>query len=1040
MPKADQIEIISPGGEITFYDLDATKGITNIGRHPDNDIVIETPSVAPFHAILDHRRKPYEIVILSEQGETRLAGQALATNVSTALKNWDTLEIDSHMLILLEEAGTSVIPPSAISRQPSAVSRQPEGGAPGRAIAPVRTALATAGQPWRLSAPQPDHMDEFIVAQLAQREVTINVEQPVMFEITVINGSPIVATFVVDVEGLNPDWVTVTPPQINLNEGDRGTVYVQVMLPRHPASLAGVYHVAFIVTSPNHAGRGSRLSATVTVNPYYAFKVGELSPRQQNVSWRRQTAQATIPITNQSNAATVFRLSAEDDEKACNFEFETTDKATKEKTRLAVQAQVPLQPDEMVTVPIFVTPTKRPFFGMRRRIHAYTATVMMQEADQTPRSLLGQLKSKPLLGPLSLILILFTLAALMVLLFRPHAQALLANNAPEITITSGEDVVVAWKASALSNNVTVDPVETRNPLINTERKRSGQARISPTYSGVYVLRAESFLFPLLDPIFPKTFDPLIVATRDVRINVKPIYPIIQSFSLESYREQLDATSYRIFQGDAVNLRWTVLNANEVELATNGEPQLLPTTEHIAQRNISPQINTGYRLVARNLYTGEGAPAAEAGLSIFVITPSPTPVPVPVPQRFTVRPLEIIAGETVTIEWEVPNATKVNITNVPGDFPPLGSTTHKPPETTDYRLTAFYKEGDIEKSVVSSIVVRVIVKPAPTPTLPPIPVVINLFEGTYSGDFYRGTAKKVTLVWSVVGDTTNIEIESAVMGTVSNLSPNGQLPIMISDDAFFVLKAYYKDEIKASKMIQITAKDPPPTPTPLPPDPVILKFEAAAADANSVIIGIPVTGNTANTRAYEVKYGSNIVLSWIVENAGKVTLDFTTQAGVQINYGDQSLQGQLPVNVTASGQYQLKAEHKDPSRSPVYAYIQIKLMAMEKPPAPSNVRGPVSTNQTPPIDITWEYPAASRGNIIGFIVYRGNTGDSPNAFVQHSGMIAQTSPPYVWTDSVAPVCGKGYYVVAVYVDIADNQTKESEKSNIWYTEPCPTPTP
>ncbi|MBN2393285.1 MAG: FHA domain-containing protein [Anaerolineae bacterium] len=1032
MPKTDQIEIVSPNGEIEFYDLDVAKGITNIGRHPDNDIVIDAPNVAPFHAVLDHRHKPYEIVILSEQGGTRLAGKVLSPNISTMLQNWDTLEIDSHLIILLEESGTSVAS-SALLKPTPAAATTPAPTQSTRAIVPTRATAETGIQSWRLSTPQPDHIDEFSVAQIAQREVTLNVDQPVMFEITVINGSPIVATFAVNVEGLDPDWVTITPPQINLNEGDRGTVFVQVMLPRHPSSLAGIYNVAFIITSPNHSGHSSRLNATVTVTPYYAFKIGELSPKQQNVSWRRQTAQALIPITNQSNAATTFRLTAEDDEKVCNFEFEIPE----EKTRLAIQAQIPLQPDETVAVPIYVTPTKRPFFGMRRRIHPYTATITMQEAEQATRSLLGQLRSKPLLGPLSLIFILLSLAILTVLIFKPNAQSLMANGLSETTITSGEEVVISWKTSAFSNNVSVDPVETRNPLIDTNRKRNGQVRISPIYSGVYILRSESFLFPLLDPIFPQTFDPLIVSTKDVRINVKPIYPIIQSFSLEGYREQLDATSYRIFQGDAVNLRWTVLNASEVELATNGEPQLLPTTEYIAQRDISPQINTAYKLVARNLYTGEGTPASEAGLSVFVITPSPTPVPVPVPQRFTARPLEITAGEIVTIEWQVPNATKVNITNLPGDFPPLGSTTHKPPETTDYRLTAFYKEGDIEKSVVSSIVVRVIVNPAPTPTPQPQPVVINLFEGTYTGDFYHGESKQVTLVWSVTGDTTNIEIEGATMGTVSNLSPSGQMNITISDDTFFILKAYYEDEIKASKMIQLTAEDPPPTPTPLPPDPSITKFEASAGDENPVV-AIAVVGDPTNTKAYEVKFGANILLSWTTVNASKTTLEFVSQTGVQTAYGDQALQGQLPVIVSGAGQYDLAAIHLDPNGAPVHAYIQITLKPVDKPPAPTNVRGPAAMQQTPPITIEWDYAIADQDLIEGFRVYRGESSQTPDTFVQVSDLIDPAERS--WEDPVNPNCGKGYYVVAVYRDI-DNTQKESNPSpNIWYTLPCATPTP
>ena len=200
-----------------------------------------------------------------------------------------------------------------------------------------------------------------------------------------------------------------------------------------------------------------------------------------------------------------------------------------------------------------------------------------------------------------------------------------------------------------------------------------------------------------------------------------------------------------------------------------------------------------------------------------------------------------------------------------------------------------------------------------------------------------------------------------MGTISNLDPSGQQPIVVSDDTFFILKVYYDDQIKASKMIQLTAVDPtptPPPPTPTPFPPTIIRFEAAAADANSVIVAIPVDGGLPNTRAYEVKYSSNILLSWVVENASNVTLEFTDQAGTKINYGDQSPQGQLPVNVTVSGQYQLRAAHLDPSQSPTYAYIQIKLKPVDKPPAPTNVRGPAPANQTPPITIAWDYSIAS----------------------------------------------------------------------------------
>jgi hypothetical protein len=48
MPSPDQLEVISQNGAVAFHDLDPGKGLTNIGRHPENDIVIDSPAVADF--------------------------------------------------------------------------------------------------------------------------------------------------------------------------------------------------------------------------------------------------------------------------------------------------------------------------------------------------------------------------------------------------------------------------------------------------------------------------------------------------------------------------------------------------------------------------------------------------------------------------------------------------------------------------------------------------------------------------------------------------------------------------------------------------------------------------------------------------------------------------------------------------------------------------------------------------------------------------------------------------------------------------------
>ena len=105
-----QLEVIGPGGSVEFYNLDQPQGVANIGRHPDNDIVIDSPNVAPFHAVLDYRQWPYQIILLSEQGQTTLEGQQLAANSRTSMDNWNTVRVDGYNIILLQGDAMPPIP------------------------------------------------------------------------------------------------------------------------------------------------------------------------------------------------------------------------------------------------------------------------------------------------------------------------------------------------------------------------------------------------------------------------------------------------------------------------------------------------------------------------------------------------------------------------------------------------------------------------------------------------------------------------------------------------------------------------------------------------------------------------------------------------------------------------------------------------------------------------------------------------------------------------------------------------------------------
>jgi hypothetical protein len=52
MATLEILEIIKASGETFFCEIDASREVINFGSHPDNDVVITGPGIAPFHAML----------------------------------------------------------------------------------------------------------------------------------------------------------------------------------------------------------------------------------------------------------------------------------------------------------------------------------------------------------------------------------------------------------------------------------------------------------------------------------------------------------------------------------------------------------------------------------------------------------------------------------------------------------------------------------------------------------------------------------------------------------------------------------------------------------------------------------------------------------------------------------------------------------------------------------------------------------------------------------------------------------------------------
>lgn len=964
MSVPDQLEIISPDGSVQFYSLDPVKGITNIGRHPDNDIIIESPNVVLFHAVLDHRRKPYQVVVLSEEGETYVDGNPVSPNVSTALGNEGMLELDGHTLILMETT-------SAPAREAG-----PE--------TPVQEMVSEDEPQAPQVAPLTGRADEYILLEMEEREAAIEVEQTATFTLTIVNGGPIVANFVVGVQGAtehwDPSWVDVAPATVNLNEGERALVTVFVTPPREPSSRAGSHPFSIVVSSPDYPGRYAEIGATLTINPYYEFAVGELSPKQQTVGGRKPSGEAIFHVANKGNSEAHFRVDGMDDRRACNFEF----KVPGEKTSLAQQAEMRLPPEKTFVIPVRITPTRAPLIGWRGRNHPFTVTTTMTEG-QTPRSLLGQLRVKPLIGPLWILLIFLSVLVLGMLIFDPRIYEFRVEPA---IIEAGEPVTLHWRGSRLASlSVTTG---------------SGGATLLESPEGQMELLPEDRLYPDVDQTYTlianNWLSNLIGLFRDEEssdVTVNPVEPVIRVFSVDSNT---------IIRGESFTLRWEVINAEDVTLSVNGSEETLRSMEYTGERTVSPMQAElyVYELHATNRY---GTVSAEP-IEVVVLKPTPTPLPRPTIEDFSVTPLMVTEGQTVTLRWEVEGASLIRLSSSNTGWTQeyeslIGTEIHQPPATTNFVLTAINAEENASESAESTITVIVSPKPSPTPE----PEVPSVEFSIVPEEVTRGDGTTPQLVWTVTGETTDIEISGPTLGTVNNLSARGSLPVSADTTSFFILTAYNGDVSTSQTVVLNVLEPPPPTPTPLPvPD--ILVFEAQwVADPGDILSEEVVSLEPLVTR-YQIVAGAPIGLNWSVEYVSIVTLYRNGDS-----LGNKSPAGSLPARiVTQTLEYELVAINADDVSA--HAFVEIIPVLPGGRPAPENVDGPIGPSN--PLTVTWNYDDDFRPYILGFRVYRAPPPHAPGDFVVVADYGDLNRDATYWVDE-SPLCDQAYYVTAVYRD-------------------------
>lgn len=445
--SVDILQLTLPDGTIRNYPLNSAGGVTNIGRHSDNDIVIDSPDAKPFHFVLDHQDLPFQLIALRETEAAADELELVLEKIGELHYN-ESFEIGQYRFHLLRSESKKELTPASIKKSlPDEMDSI--------SSAPARTAT--------LAYPPSVKNDSFLDLNLPLHEWILKANESTVYDLLVSNPTNEDITCAISVTGLIASSITISPNIILLRADERAKVILSCLLPKEPSNRAGVHPLTIEVSSTEDKEQVSRRKIVVRIQPFYAFSVASLEPEEQSLPFLRPQAEVIMKITNRSNCEANFHVTGFALGSACRFNFKLPG------TAHAKQANLRLGANENLSLPVQIEPPVKAFFGIKAQsYHFGLRTTMLTgrtRKEPTYYTIGGHFKSQPLIGPFTGIaagLLFFSI----LLFFYPHTieqtytQLLSASNESPIAIEATNlptEATQQWQTSQLAVVATVEP-------------------------------------------------------------------------------------------------------------------------------------------------------------------------------------------------------------------------------------------------------------------------------------------------------------------------------------------------------------------------------------------------------------------------------------------------------------------------------------------------------------------------------------------------------------------------------------------------------
>ncbi len=273
-----RLRVVALDGRSRYVMLPA-RGLT-LGRSPDNDLALDDPAVAPFHARVDWRDGQYKIVDLNSPSGTFVSGLRLLPGMP---EPWlpETPVLVGNTWLHLE--------PAAIVARPSVFRFD------GMVVDASLVQTSPGGR---------------VGVYVEIPQLTVTPGQRTTAAVVIINNGPDIDRLSLSLEGLPANWIVPPGPtsSVQLPPGGHQRLKVAVEPPRSPTSRAGRYTLTMRVASQAQPNEAVEAKIAVSVAAFAQFHV-ELNAQtgRSNDIWR-------LSVHNQGNTHEGYTVTFEDPE------------------------------------------------------------------------------------------------------------------------------------------------------------------------------------------------------------------------------------------------------------------------------------------------------------------------------------------------------------------------------------------------------------------------------------------------------------------------------------------------------------------------------------------------------------------------------------------------------------------------------------------------------------------------------------------------------------------------------------------------------